>query len=132
MIEVSVIVCTHNPRPNYLRRVLDALRDQSLPKDRWEFLLIDNASREPLVGTWDLSWHPHARHVSESEIGLSLARQRGIRESSADLLVYVDDDNVLNADYLSEALRIGNDWPALGTWGSGEKMSTTRRTARTR
>ena len=87
--------------------------------DRWELLLIDNASREPLAGAWDLSWHPRARHVSELELGLSFARQRGIRESSAGLLVFVDDDNVLYPDYLSEALRIEHDWPILGTWGSG-------------
>ena len=40
-------------------------------------------------------------------------------EAVADLLVFVDDDNVLAENYLSEALRIGREWPALGTWGSG-------------
>ena len=62
---ISVIICTHNPRPDYLRRVLDALKAQTLPKERWELLLIDNASNEPLSGEWDLSWHPHARHIRE-------------------------------------------------------------------
>jgi GT2 family glycosyltransferase len=55
----------------------------------------------------------------ESELGLSAARQRGIRESSGTVLVFVDDDNVLDANYLSTALSIGKEWPRLGTWGSG-------------
>lgn len=119
MIELSVVICTYNPRPLYLRRVLEALRDQTLALSQWELLLVDNASTEPLATTWDLSWHPNARHILETKRGVAYARQRGIRESSADVVVFVDDDNVLYPDYLSEAKKVGNDWPELGVWGSG-------------
>jgi len=44
-MKVSVIVCTHNPRLEYLSRTLEALREQMLPKGEWELLVIDNASR---------------------------------------------------------------------------------------
>ena len=118
MIEASLIICSHNPRPDYLRRVFESLRAQTLPKDHWELILIDNASQEPLSLSWDLSWHPNARHAFEEELGLSAARRRGMREASADILVFVDDDNVLAADYLAEGLRIAREWPQLGTWGS--------------
>jgi glycosyltransferase involved in cell wall biosynthesis len=119
-VEASVIVCTHNPRPHYLRRVLEALRKQTAPTKKWELLLIDNASRAPLtLATCDISWHAHARIIREDELGLSSARRRGMRESSADLLVFVDDDNILNSNYLSEAVRINQEWPLLGVWGSG-------------
>lgn len=119
MLELSVIICAHNPRADYLRRVLDALRDQSLPTSQWELLLIDNGSKEPLGRAWDLSWHPNARHIAESQLGLAYARQRGIREASADLLVFVDDDNVLDQGYLAEVLKLSREWPQLGVWGSG-------------
>jgi glycosyltransferase involved in cell wall biosynthesis len=119
MLELSVIICAHNPRPQYLRRVLEALRSQTLPKQQWELLLIDNSSSKPLRAQWDISWHPNGRHSLESELGLSAARQCGIRESSGPVLVFVDDDNVLDVDYLSTALSIGKEWPRLGTWGSG-------------
>lgn len=118
-ILVSVIICAHNPRPDYLRRVLDALASQTLPKEQWELLLIDNASQEPLATAWDLSWHPHARHIHENELGLTPARLRGIRESRAELLVFVDDDNVLAADYLRNALDLASRHPQLGVWGGG-------------
>jgi glycosyltransferase involved in cell wall biosynthesis len=118
-MEISVIICAHNPRAAYLRRVLDALSRQTVPKDRWEFLLIDNASRLPLVKHWDLTWHPSGRHILEPELGLSAARRRGMQEATGDLIIFVDDDNVLSENYLSEALRIREAWPNLGTWGSG-------------
>jgi glycosyltransferase involved in cell wall biosynthesis len=117
----SVIICAHNPRPHYFQRVLNALRDQTLPLDQWELFLIDNASETALARDWDLSWHPQSRHVHQQELGLASARQRGIREALAGLLVFVDDDNVLDADYLVEALRIGREWPQLGVFGGSIK-----------
>jgi glycosyltransferase involved in cell wall biosynthesis len=117
MFAVSVIICSHNPRENYLRRVLDALKGQTLPAKDWELLLVDNASTEPLAGRFDLSWHPNARHVREEKVGLTPARLRGIAESKGDLLVFVDDDNVLRTDYLQACLKISADYRQLGAWG---------------
>jgi glycosyltransferase involved in cell wall biosynthesis len=119
MLELSVIICSHNPRAPYLRRVLDALREQTLPRENWELLLVDNASRAPLASAVDISWHPHGRHILENELGLAPARRRGMREATSDVFVFVDDDNVLDLDYLSETLRIKQSWPSLGVWGSG-------------
>ena len=117
MNKISAIICTHNPREDYLRRVLEALRTQTLPATQWELLLIDNASKSPLAGRFDLSWHPNARHVREEELGLTPARLRGINESKADILVFVDDDTVLAPNYLEQALGVGEQWPFVGAWG---------------
>jgi GT2 family glycosyltransferase len=119
MCKASIIICTHNPRPNYLQRVLSALRDQTLSTAHWELLLIDNASEVPLAPQWDLSWHPNARHIVENELGVAVTRRRGMLEASTDLLIFVDDDNVLDRNYLLEAVRIKHEWPQLGVWGSG-------------
>jgi glycosyltransferase involved in cell wall biosynthesis len=117
MSALTVILCTHNPRPEFLREVLAHLKQQTLPVADWEFLLIDNASASPLADTWDLSWHPHARHVRENELGLTPARLRGIAEAKHDVIVFVDDDNLLAPDYLSQVRRIAEQWPMLGIWG---------------
>ena len=115
--KISVIICTHNPRPEYLERVLEALRCQTLPTSEWELLVIDNASEVGLADKWDLSWHPHARHIREDELGLTPARLRGIRESSGELLVFVDDDNLLGPQYLELCKLISIKHPQLGAWG---------------
>ncbi len=113
----SVVVCTHNPRPVYLQKVLAALQVQTLPKDHWELLLVDNASKEKLSSAWDLSWHPHARHIREDELGLTPARLRGISESGGEFLVFVDDDNVFSPNYLETAGQITRDFPAVKVFG---------------
>ena len=119
MSQLSVVICSHNPRPDFLRRTLDSLQAQSLPKTQWKLLLIDNASREPLAQSWDLSWHPQGMHIREEELGLTPARLRGIREAYGDLLVFVDDDNVLAADFLERAAEIAKSHPHLGVFGAG-------------
>lgn len=116
---ITVIVCTHNPRADYLRRTIAGLRGQTMPLDHWELLLIDNASTEPVAATWDVSWHPQGRHIREAELGLTAARLRGIRNARGELLVFVDDDNVLAPDYLEVAARIRTSFPYLGVWGAG-------------
>ncbi len=114
---ISIIICTHNPLPDYLQRVLQALQAQTLPRNQWELLLIDNASKAPLAKAWDLCWHPHAWHIREDELGLTPARLRGIKESKGELLIFVDDDNLLAPNYLEESQRLANEWPFIGCWG---------------
>jgi glycosyltransferase involved in cell wall biosynthesis len=116
---VSVILCTHNPRPEYLSRVLESLRAQTLSAEQWEFLLVDNASRQPLAKTWDISWHSCGRHFREEELGLTPARLHGIQESSGELLVFVDDDNLLAPDFLEQAIAISARYPVLSVFGAG-------------
>lgn len=116
-LSVSVIVCTHNPRRDYINKVLKNLKIQTLPLERWELLLVDNASDHLLSSEIDLSWHISSRYIREEELGLTSARIRGIKESTAETLVFVDDDNVLDSTYLEETLRISKDYPFIGAWG---------------
>jgi glycosyltransferase involved in cell wall biosynthesis len=113
---LSLVVCTHNPRSDYFARCLGGLRCQTLSFCSWEFVVVDNHSDEPLAGRVDLSWHPSARLVREETLGLTAARLRGIRESTGELLVFVDDDNVLDADFLEVAQRTMDVRPFLGSW----------------
>ena len=113
---LSVIICTHNPRADYLERCLAALRAQTLPTSAWELVVIDNRCDAPLAGRLDLAWHPTARIVREETLGLTPARLRGIEEGAGEVLVFVDDDNVLEPDYLEITLAVAREKPFLGAW----------------
>jgi hypothetical protein len=115
-LPASVIICTHNPRHDYLKRCLAALEHQTLPKDQWELIIVDNASASESVPPRSLTWHPRTRILSEPKLGLTPARLCGIRAAKGDLLVFVDDDNVLDPDFLEITLRIGRERPFLGSW----------------
>lgn len=116
-MELSVIICTYNPKKEHLTRTLEGLQKQSLSQSRWELLIIDNASDKPVSEYYNLDWHINGRIISEPDLGLTNARVRGIREARADLLVYVDDDLILRDDYLNEALKISEEYNWIGIWG---------------
>jgi len=117
MKPVSVIVCSHNSLPRIFERTLAALRAQTLPLSEWELLVIDNGSKVPVGQVFDLSWHPHARIVDEPKLGHMLARLCGLDEASGELIVFVDDDNLLEPDYLAAALAIQQASAHLGAFG---------------
>ena len=112
--EVSVILPTHNPNRARLERTLAGLEQQTLPESRRELIIVDNASAPPFelpfAGT-------NSRVVPEPRLGLTFARERGLRAARAPLCVFVDDDNILDPDYLTHVVRIFATHPQLGAIG---------------
>ncbi len=114
-MKLSVIIPTFDPDLTRLRRVLDALEKQTLRREVWEVVVVDNGSKEPLrFGPHIPSW---VRLVREEEAGLSPARRRGIRVAQGEVMILVDDDNVLQEDYLDLALKYMEKHPRLGVSG---------------
>ena len=114
---VALIVCTRN-RADSLRRALERLC--SLVFDQpWELVIVDNASSD---GTSQVvaGVRPPARckmlYVHEKTPGLSHARNRGIKESRAPIVVFTDDDCYAEASYLQEWTRVFRD-PSVGFAG---------------
>ena len=114
-IFTSVVICSHNPNSRYLTRVLRGLQQQTLLQADWELLIIDNRSSIPILPE-TVSWHSQGKLVFEERLGLTHARLRAIRESRGDVIVFVDDDNVLQSNYLTTALDIANSHPRIGAW----------------
>jgi len=116
-MQISVLICAHNSRKDYLERTLAALRVQTLPTTEWEIIIVDNASEPAIASIVDLHWHPKGCVVVESTLGLTPARLRAIHEAATELLVFVDDDNVLAPDFLAEAARLARTHSHLGAFG---------------
>ncbi len=116
---ITVIVCTFNPRRDFLSRTLTALRRQTIPDTTWELILVDNNS-SPALSSWvDLNGLPSARIVAEPQQGFTPALLRGLEETRGKICVLVHDDNLLAPDYLAEVSRLAQEWPNLGAWGGG-------------
>jgi glycosyltransferase involved in cell wall biosynthesis len=113
---LSVVLCTHNPRIDYLNQVLSALVNQTLATEHWEFVVIDNASQERLSQRADLNLPDFCRVIVEPQLGLTPARIRGIRETSGAIILFVDDDNLLALDYLEQLIKLHQQHPQIGVW----------------
>ncbi len=101
---LSVIICTYN-RDKYIYNVLKSIAENDLPYENYEIILVnnnctDNTAAECQRFVTDYQ-QVNYREFVETNQGLSHARNRGIKESLGDVLVYVDDDALINKEYLS-------------------------------
>lgn len=98
---LSVILCTYN-RERYIYNVLQSIAAGGFGD--YEIVLVNNNSTDGTEGECQrfAKDHPEVamRYCVEKQQGLSYARNRGIMESQGEVLVYVDDDAVVNREYL--------------------------------
>ena len=113
--KISVVVATMNPQPEVIRWALDSLRNQTLPKSEFEVVVVDNNSTPPLDEA-SLSAELHLRVIREPRPGTTFARCTGIRAAAGDLIVFLDDDNHFDPNYLEESLRIAAACPKIGAF----------------
>src|SRR5579859_1003447 len=102
-IRVTVAIITHN-RARLLRQALAGIVRQDYPSDRWELLVIDNNSTDEtrdVIGSFATAL-PTPRRIAEMRQGLDFGRNRAIEEAKGDLIVLVDDDIIVEADWLSQ------------------------------
>jgi glycosyltransferase involved in cell wall biosynthesis len=101
---ISVILCTYN-RDRYIYNVLRSIVNGDLPRSEYEIVLVDNNSSDNTKGECQrfVADFPDVvlRYCFEEKQGLSHARNCGITNAHGDLLVYVDDDAIVNKEYLS-------------------------------
>jgi len=116
----TVIICTHNPILENINRVLLALKNQSLSFNKWELLIVNNASSIQVEKAVDISWHPLGRHLYEDKLGHTLARIKGIKEAKGEVIIFVDDDNCLNENYLEILISRMDAVPMIGALGAGK------------
>lgn len=103
----TVVICTFN-RAFLLKDAVCSACEQNLDSDRYEVLVVDNNSTD---GTADLisklaSRYPQLRYCRETVQGLSAARNRGLRESDAEYLAFLDDDGKAPRQWLETAAHI--------------------------
>jgi GT2 family glycosyltransferase len=94
--EVTVVVPSHD-RAARLRTLLDALAAQTLPRERWDVVVVHTYPPEVAAGLLDgheLSRAGALRHVAipGADPRPSLQRNAGWRTAAGELIAFVDDD----------------------------------------
>lgn len=116
----SVILCTYN-RDKYIYNVLKSIAENKCPVDRYEIVLVNNNSTDQTEAECNrfAADYPNVRfrYFVERNQGLSYARNRGITEAAGDLLVYVDDDALVNDTYLQTYLDFFAQHPEIDAAG---------------
>jgi glycosyltransferase involved in cell wall biosynthesis len=117
MMLVSVVISTYNPDIAMLSATVSGLKTQTLPLKDWELIIIDNNSNFDFTAKIDLNWRPGHKILKEPKQGLTFARIKGFLAAKGAIIVMVDDDNVLDPDYLATAVTILRTDDQLGAVG---------------
>lgn len=118
MLKISAIICTYN-RSDYLSKAISSLLDQTLTKENYEILVIDNCSTDNTsqIAKELQSKYRNIRYFYEPTQGLSAARNRGIKEAEGELVAFLDDDATACREWLEEYIKVFKDYPNAGCAG---------------
>ena len=114
MLRLSLIVATYN-RSASLIRALESVAQQNAPASEWECVVINNNSTDDTQERFAefVAAHPdlNIRMVTELRQGLSFARNRGIRESEAEYIAIIDDDERISPDFITSYISLFDSTP---------------------
>ena len=100
---MSVVISSMFEREVELRACLRSI--DALEYPAFEVLLVDNRrGEERPVPDW-LGEHPRVRLLSERRPGLAAGRNRGLREAGGELVVFTDDDVIVDRHWLTAYAR---------------------------
>lgn len=120
-VSISLVICTYN-NAALLDRALTAILKQQIPSNiKWNVLVVNNNCTDEtslVVDKYIQSQKiPYLSTVFESKQGLNYARQCGIENTTGDWIGFIDDDCILDPDWVAEAAKFAFSHPDCGAFG---------------
>ena len=110
-IACSVIICTHN-RASSLVRTLQAVLEQDFQASDMEVIVVDNAStddtKETVQSISQNALFP-VKYLFEPTLGLSHARNAGLRQALGKIVVFTDDDALPRTQWIRNLTKAYDD-----------------------
>ncbi len=123
---VSVIVCCYNSSA-VIVPTITALSEQKIPEGSgYEVILIDNNCTDNTVALANQHWTKSRdllRVIQEEKPGVMHARLTGIKSARYEIILFVDDDNVLNRDWVIRLSRLYKENSRVGAIGGYNRAS---------
>ena len=114
MVRLSIVIATYN-RSAMLMQTLQSVIEQTLPREEWECVVVNNNSTDSTAADFDAfaARYPdyNLRMVLETNQGLSYARNRGIRESEGEYIAIVDHDERIAPEFVASYVALFDDVP---------------------
>ena len=102
-MEISVIVPTFNRAHGLTDCIMHILSQEGMEAVDWDLVIVDNNSSDStaeLVRSLQMKYDGKIRYVFEPQQGVSHARNRGIQSTDSRFLAYVDDDTLVEPNWL--------------------------------
>jgi glycosyltransferase involved in cell wall biosynthesis len=119
-VKISIVICTYN-RAQYLPEAFDSLRNQTVDKQAFEIIVVNNNSTDNTAEVCEVYKKKYAdiffTYLLETRQGASFARNTGAAMASGELLCFMDDDAIAYPDYLEKIMEFFEQTPDAGGLG---------------
>ena len=112
--QVTVLIPVFNDKVR-LGKCLEALERQGYPKDRYEVVVVDNASTEDIKGV--VARFGQAHYCYEGTPGSYAARNKGLTVASGEIIAFTDSDCIPADDWVESGVSALRDNPDCGLVG---------------
>lgn len=98
---ISVVIATYN-RVNLLTRLLDELINQTIDKEEYEIIVIDDGSTDETskVMMEYINKYNNIKYIKQNNKGPARARNKGIQMAKGDIVAFTDDDCIPDDNWL--------------------------------
>ncbi|MBL8005910.1 MAG: glycosyltransferase family 2 protein [Ignavibacteria bacterium] len=126
---ISIVVCCHNSSALLEQTLKHICRLKSDSGIKWEVIIIDNASTDDTFKKSEkllkeFNCPVSFKIISEPEPGLSNARKTGMDNSEYEYILFCDDDNWLEENYLITGFEILDSDEKIGALGGKSEAVT--------
>jgi len=106
-MQISIIIPTYN-RANYIDKALQSIKDQiNFDFNDLEIVIVNDESTDntdEIVGKWSNIFD--IKYIKQKNSGVCISRNVAIRNSKYDVVLFFDDDAIMNNDCLSNVIEV--------------------------
>lgn len=120
---ISIIICTYNGADRLPKTLIHLIKQEFVTQLDWEIIIVNNGSEDNSSAVAESFWMQNRlagvefKIIEEKQKGLSFARTAGICASQFDFVIFCDDDNWLQKNYVSLAYNIISSNTKIGALG---------------
>ncbi len=117
---LSFVVCCHNSKA-LIKETIIALNNQANRDIPYEVILVDNNCTDSTVRIAKTAWTRTDADLvvmCEKKPGLSFARKRGVKKARYEVISFIDDDNIVEENWISKVCSLFKAMPNVGAVGS--------------
>jgi len=103
-MKVSIIIPVYNAEST-IKRCLDSIINQT--NSQWEIIAINDGSADEslnILKTYSRQYENKIRVIDQQNAGVTKTRERGVRESTAEYIMFIDNDDYIDSNYVETFL----------------------------
>ena len=119
---ISVVVPLYN-KVQSISRALDSILSQTV-KD-FEVIVVNDGSTDGSDRVVESYSDPRVILISQTNQGVSVARNNGILSAHSDIIAFLDADDQWDSNFLETIMDLHKKWPSAGLYGAAYRVITT-------